>query len=155
MTVRATACGGSPTRRRSRRAPSGSRRARSSSPTVTIATRRRYAAATTALPFPTSTPAVLRALDVTALHQVVLGGMLGLPISERGGTPGLTYTQDATAALAAVERGGAAAAFFVPRTSLAALRAVSLAGLTMPEKSTYFHPKLLTGLVIYPLDGGG
>jgi len=112
-------------------------------------------AATTALPFPTSTPAVLRALDVTALHQVVLGGMLGLPIGERGGTPGLTYTQDATAALAAVERGGAAAAFFVPRTSLAALRAVSLAGLTMPEKSTYFHPKLLTGLVIYPLDGGG
>jgi len=38
--------------------------------------------------------------------------------------------------------------------SIAALRAVSVAGLTMPEKSTYFHPKLLTGLVVYPLDGG-
>jgi uncharacterized protein (DUF1015 family) len=111
-------------------------------------------AATDALPFPASTPAVLRALDVTALHQVVLAGILGLPIGERGGTPGLTYTQNAAAALAAVERDGAAAAFFVPPTSIATLRAVSVAGLTMPEKSTYFHPKLLTGLVIYPLDGG-
>ncbi|MBI3766906.1 MAG: DUF1015 domain-containing protein [Deltaproteobacteria bacterium] len=108
-----------------------------------------------ALPFPASTPAVLRALDVTALHQIVLAGVLGLPIGERGGTPGLTYTQDAAAALAAVERGGAAAAFFLPTTGVDALRAVSLAGLTMPEKSTYFHPKLLTGLVIYPIDGSG
>ncbi len=111
-------------------------------------------AANDALPFPASTPAVLRALDVTALHQVVLAAILGLPIGERGGTPGLTYTQDAAAALAAVERRDAAAAFFVPPTSIAALRAVSVAGLTMPEKSTYFHPKLLTGLVVYPLDGG-
>jgi uncharacterized protein (DUF1015 family) len=105
-----------------------------------------------ALPFPSSVPQVLRALDVTALHQIVLAGTLGLPIGERGGTPGLTYTQDAAAALAAVERDGAAAAFFLPPTGVDALRAVATAGLTMPEKSTYFHPKLLTGLVIYPLD---
>ena len=111
-----------------------------------------FSAPVDALPFPPSTPPVLRALDVTALHHVVLAGFLGLPIGERGGTPGLTYTQDAAAALAAVERGGAAAAFFLPPTGVDALRAVSLAGVTMPEKSTYFHPKLLTGLVIYPLD---
>ena len=110
-------------------------------------------AAVDALPFASSTPAVLRALDLTALHQVVLAGTLGLPIGERGGTPGLTYTQDAPAALAAVERDGAGAAFFLPPTGVDALRAVATAGLTMPEKSTYFHPKLLTGLVIYPLDG--
>jgi uncharacterized protein (DUF1015 family) len=111
-------------------------------------------APTDALPFAPSTPAVLRALEVTALHQVVLAGILGLPIGERGGTPGLTYTQDAGAALAAVDSGRAAAAFFLPATGVDALRGVSLAGLTMPEKSTYFHPKLLTGLVIYPLEGG-
>lgn len=105
-----------------------------------------------ALPFPPEVPAVLRALDVTALHQIVLRAVLGLPIGERGGTPGLTYTQDAAAALAAVERDGAGAAFFLPATSVDALRAVSVAGLTMPEKSTYFSPKLLTGLVIYPFD---
>jgi uncharacterized protein (DUF1015 family) len=109
-------------------------------------------AAVDTLPFASSTPPVLRALDVTALHQIVLAGTLGLPIGERGGTPGLTYTQDATAALAAVTRDGAGAAFFLPPTGVDALRAVAMAGLTMPEKSTYFHPKLLTGLVIYPLD---
>jgi uncharacterized protein (DUF1015 family) len=104
------------------------------------------------LPWPGAVPQALRTLDVTALHQVVLAGALGLPVNERGGTPGLDYTQDAHAALARVTTGGAEGAFFLPPTSLEALRQVSLAGCTMPEKSTYFHPKLLSGLVIYPFD---
>jgi len=109
-------------------------------------------APTARLPFPAGVPPELRALAVSALHQVILAGMLRLPIGERGGTPGLSYTQDAGAALTRVEIGEAAAAFFLPPTDVAALRAVALAGLTMPEKSTYFHPKLLTGLVFYPLE---
>ena len=108
-------------------------------------------AATAALPLPAELPPVLKALDVTVLHQVVLAGVLGLPIGERGGTPGLSYTQDAQSALALVAAGKAAAAFFLPPTDVEDLRAVALAGLTMPEKSTFFHPKLLTGLVIYPV----
>jgi uncharacterized protein (DUF1015 family) len=108
-------------------------------------------APTARLPFPAGVPPELRVLEVSALHQVILAGMLRLPIGERGGTPGLSYTQDAGAALARVES-GEAAAFFLPPTDVAALRAVALAGLTMPEKSTYFHPKLLTGLVFYPLE---
>jgi uncharacterized protein (DUF1015 family) len=80
--------------------------------------------------------------------------VLGLPIGERGGTPGLSYTQDARVALTRVE-GGEAAAFFLPSTDVEDLRAVSKAGLTMPEKSTYFHPKLLSGLVIYSLAPAG
>jgi uncharacterized protein (DUF1015 family) len=105
------------------------------------------------LPFAPTVPPELRVLDVTALHQIVLAGILALPIGDRGGAPGLTYTQDAGRALGLVERGEAAAAFFLPSTSVADLRAVGLAGLTMPEKSTYFFPKLLTGLVFYPLAG--
>ncbi len=105
------------------------------------------------LPYPPELPAPLRDLDVTALHQIVLARVLGLPIGERGGTPGLSYTQDDQAAFAAVESGSATAAFLVPPTDVDALRVVGTAGLTMPEKSTYFHPKLLTGLVLYPLDG--
>lgn len=108
-------------------------------------------AATSTLPFAATVPAELRALDVTALHQIVLAGILRLPIGDRGGAPGLTYTQNATRALGLVERGEAAVAFFLPSTSVADLRVVGLAGLTMPEKSTYFFPKLLTGLVFYPL----
>ena len=113
---------------------------------------------TSVLPYAAAVPAELRALDVTALHQVVLAGILGLPIGDRGGAPGLTYTQDAARALGLVERGEGAVAFFLPPTSVADLRAVGLAGLTMPEKSTYFFPKLLTGLVFYsvdPTDAGG
>ncbi|MCC6766769.1 MAG: DUF1015 domain-containing protein [Deltaproteobacteria bacterium] len=109
-------------------------------------------APTHALPFATTVPPALRVLDVTVLHQIVLAGILRLPIGERGGAPGLTYTQDARRALGLVDRGEAAAAFFLPATSVGDLRAVGLAGLTMPEKSTYFFPKLLTGLVFYCLD---
>lgn len=108
-------------------------------------------APTRALPFAATVPPELRVLDVTVLHQIVLAGILRLPIGDRGGAPGLTYTQDATRALGLVDCGEAAAAFFLPATSVGALRAVGLAGLTMPEKSTYFFPKLLTGLVFYQL----
>jgi uncharacterized protein (DUF1015 family) len=105
------------------------------------------------LPFAPTVPPELRVLDVTVLHQIILAGILQLPIGDRGGAPGLSYTQDAGRALGLVERGEAAAAFFLPATSVGDLRAVGLAGLTMPEKSTYFFPKLLTGLVFYPLAG--
>ena len=108
-------------------------------------------APTSVLPFAPTVAPELRVLDVTVLHQIVLAGILRLPIGDRGGAPGLSYTQDATRALGLVERGEAAAAFFLPATSVADLRAIGLAGLTMPEKSTYFFPKLLTGLVFYAL----
>jgi uncharacterized protein (DUF1015 family) len=110
------------------------------------------AAETGALPWASAVAPPLRALDVAALHQIVLAGILGLPIGDRGGAPGLSYTQDAAAAAAAVAR-GAAAAFLLPATRVDDLRAVGSAGLTMPEKSTYFHPKLLSGLLLYPLEG--
>ncbi len=110
-------------------------------------------APTSVLPFAPTVPPELRVLDVTVLHQIILAGILQLPIGDRGGAPGLSYTQDAGRALGLVERGEAAAAFFLPATSVGDLRAVGLAGLTMPEKSTYFFPKLLTGLVFYPLAG--
>jgi uncharacterized protein (DUF1015 family) len=112
-------------------------------------------APTSALPFAPSVPPELRVLDVTVLHQIVLAGILRLPIGDRGGAPGLTYTQDARRALGLVQGGEAAAAFFLPPTGVGDLRAVGLAGLTMPEKSTYFFPKLLTGLVFYPVADGG
>ena len=109
-------------------------------------------APTAALPFASTVAPELRALDVTALHQIVLAGMLHLPIGDRGGAPGLSYTQDPHRAFGLVERREAAAAFFLPATSVGDLKAVGLAGLTMPEKSTYFFPKLLTGLVFHPLE---
>jgi uncharacterized protein (DUF1015 family) len=105
------------------------------------------------LPFDARTRPELRTLDVSALHSIVLERALGIDDGARTG--GIEYTQDAGCALGRVADGGAAAAFLLPATDLTAIRDVSTAGLTMPAKSTFFHPKLLTGLVFYPHDGAG
>jgi uncharacterized protein (DUF1015 family) len=112
----------------------------------------RLSARTAALPFAADLPAELRPLDVTALHRMIFERALGLALDDRGGSDEIRYTQDASLALAAVRGGEVAAAFLLPATDLTAIRDVSMAGLTMPAKSTFFHPKLLTGLVFYPLD---
>jgi uncharacterized protein (DUF1015 family) len=104
------------------------------------------------LPLPPDVPPALRALDVTALHKVVFEHVLGLTLDARGASDEIEYTQEAARALAPVAAGRAGAAFLLPSADLAAVRDVSLAGLTMPAKSTYFYPKLLTGLVFYTLD---
>ena len=64
----------------------------------------------------------------------------------------ILYTTDPADALAQVRSGLAQAAFLVRAPRLDDLAAVATAGDVMPEKATYFHPKLLTGMVFYPLE---
>ncbi|HZC06157.1 MAG TPA: DUF1015 domain-containing protein [Ktedonobacterales bacterium] len=94
-----------------------------------------------------------RALDVAVLHELVLAR--GLSVSEQAIRAGehVTYTRDAQAALDAVRSGadGAQLAFLLNPTPPAAIRDVARAGDRMPQKSTYFYPKLITGLLINPL----
>jgi uncharacterized protein (DUF1015 family) len=94
-----------------------------------------------------------RALDVAVLHELVLAQ--GLSVSEQAIRAGehVTYTRDAQAALDAVRTGadGAQLAFLLNPTPPAAIRDVARAGDRMPQKSTYFYPKLITGLLINPL----
>lgn len=94
-----------------------------------------------------------RGLDVAVLHELVLGRALGItPEAVRAGQH-VTYTRDASAAQAAVRDGenGAQLAVLLNATPPAAIRDVAKAGDRMPQKSTYFYPKLITGLVINPL----
>ena len=63
---------------------------------------------------------------------------------------GISYTASADAALAALDT-GVHAAFLLRATPVEQVRTVAEAGETMPPKSTYFFPKLLTGLVFNPL----
>ncbi len=95
-------------------------------------------------------PAVQR-LDVTLLDAVVLRGLAGLDpaVAERSGH--LVYMHDDAEALASVDRDGNTAFLLAP-PRLEDVEAVCLSGETMPQKSTYFFPKLLTGLVFNPLD---
>ena len=63
-----------------------------------------------------------------------------------------TISVVALALVMAVESGAFAAAFLLNATRVEEVRAVSEAGETMPEKSTYFHPKIATGLVFNSLE---
>ncbi len=93
----------------------------------------------------------VRALDVAVLDSLVLRGLLGLDCTAAAQAGHLTYTHDDESALSAV-RQGAQAAFLVKPPGIADVLAVCRAGETMPEKSTYFYPKLLTGLLFHPLE---
>jgi uncharacterized protein (DUF1015 family) len=90
-------------------------------------------------------PAAIRTLDVSVLHGAILGPLLGVRPEE------LEFTHEDEEAHDAVTTGHAAAAFLLNPPSLAAVRTVCLAGEVMPEKSTYFYPKLATGLVFQPV----
>ncbi len=85
-------------------------------------------------------PPALRALDVALLHGAILDPL-------RVSVDALEFTHDDAEAARVVASGRAAAAFCLNPPSLAEVRAVCMAGELMPEKSTYFYPKLASGLV--------
>jgi uncharacterized protein (DUF1015 family) len=96
-------------------------------------------------------PLEVRELDVSILHALVFDRIFGLKADaiRKGGN--IEYTIDARRALTAVAEGRADGAFLMSPPSIGDVERVSLAGATMPEKSTYFFPKLLTGLVLNPV----
>jgi uncharacterized protein (DUF1015 family) len=98
-------------------------------------------------------PPALRNLDVTVLHGVILGPLLAIDAEAMAKQSFLTYTHDTAEALARVERGEVQAAFFMNPTKVDQVLAACEAGFVLPQKSTYFLPKLATGLVMYRLDG--
>jgi uncharacterized protein (DUF1015 family) len=95
--------------------------------------------------------AEVRQLDVSVLHSLIFERLLGIGEAAVKSGALIDYTVDARAALATVREGRAAGAFLMNPPSIADVERVSDAGATMPEKSTYFYPKLLTGLVMNPL----
>jgi uncharacterized protein (DUF1015 family) len=98
------------------------------------------------------TPAAVRDLAVSILHTLVLDRIFGIKPDEVRQGGNLEYTIDGPAALTEVAAGRAAGAFLMNPPTVDDIERVSGAGATMPEKSTYFFPKLLTGLVLNPLD---
>ena len=94
----------------------------------------------------------VRSLDLAALHVAVLADRLGISEADVAAGTRLAYTRDEADARARVARGEAVAAILVRPTPLEQLAAVASAGDVMPQKSTYFYPKLLTGMVFNPLE---
>jgi len=93
-----------------------------------------------------------RQLDLSSLHSIVLDRLLGLDAEKVREQTNLRYLRDAAEAVDQVRRGEADVAFLTNPVSMEQLREVAFAGDVMPQKSTDFYPKLLSGLTIYALE---
>ena len=93
-------------------------------------------------------PTPLRKLDVTVVTQLVLQEILGLNGAALDNERSILYTNRIDKVLNAVHAGECSIALILNPTRLDQMQEVSDAGLIMPRKSTYFYPKVMTGLVI-------
>jgi len=94
----------------------------------------------------------LRDLDVSALHLLVLAHILGIPPEEQVQGEAISYSQDEERVLRAVDKEDYQAAFILNPPKPEEILAVVQRGEKMPQKSTYFYPKLISGLVINKID---
>jgi uncharacterized protein (DUF1015 family) len=96
-------------------------------------------------------PEAYRHLDTAVLEALVLEGPLGLSEDDIAHLRGLGYSRTDDEALQLVLSGEYDAAFFLRSTPVEQVRAIAAAGVNMPPKSTYFFPKVPTGLLFNPL----
>lgn len=87
-------------------------------------------------------------LDVTVLHKLILEKYMGIDEENMRDQKNLVYTRSASEAIEAVKSGKMNCAFLMNPTKVSQIRAVAKANEKMPQKSTYFWPKLVTGIVM-------
>ncbi len=95
--------------------------------------------------------ALQRELDVVLLHRAILEGALGIMPQAVVAEANLSYEREAAAAIAAVDQGAAQLAFLLNAVAVEQVMRIATAGEVMPQKSTDFYPKLLSGVTIYRL----
>jgi uncharacterized protein (DUF1015 family) len=96
-------------------------------------------------------PEAYRHLDTAVLEALVLNGPLGLSEDDIAHLKGLGYSRTDEEALELVLSGAYDAAFFLRSTPVEQVRAIAAAGVNMPPKSTFFFPKVPTGMLFNPL----
>lgn len=101
--------------------------------------------------FGSEMPEVYKTLDVSVLHTLVLDKILGIDKEAQASQTNIIYRKDLPTALDEVNNASGQVAFIMNPTEIGQVREVSEAGLLMPQKSTFFYPKILSGLVINPL----
>ncbi len=97
-------------------------------------------------------PAVVRTLDVTLLHALMIEQIIGLDRAAQEKQTNLRYVKDTGQALAEARTPGVQAVFIMNPTRVGQVKAVADAGEVMPQKSTFFYPKVMTGLAIHTLE---
>ncbi len=98
---------------------------------------------------PRERSAVYKKLDVSVVEHLIIEKLLGLKSS----SDRITYTPDTAHAITTIDEGQNQLAFILSSMPVTTIKLISDAGDRMPLKSTYFYPKLPTGLVINRLDG--
>jgi uncharacterized protein (DUF1015 family) len=93
-----------------------------------------------------------RQLDVSVLHNLILEKLLGIDKENMANQVNLTYTRSFEEAVTSVDNGESQCAFIINPTRVEEIGAVAAAGEKMPQKSTYFYPKIITGLAINDLN---
>jgi uncharacterized protein (DUF1015 family) len=96
-------------------------------------------------------PESYRRLDVAILESLVLTGILGLSEDDIAAKRGIGYAKSISDVEAGLDSGGYDAAFVLRPTPVEQVREVAATGETMPPKSTYFFPKILSGIAFNPL----
>ncbi|MEE0265605.1 MAG: DUF1015 domain-containing protein [Acutalibacteraceae bacterium] len=91
-------------------------------------------------------------LDVTVLHTLILEKVFGIDPENMAKQINLTYTKIFDEAISSVDTGKAQCAFILNPTRVSEIRDVASNGEKMPQKSTYFYPKMITGLVMNQLE---
>jgi uncharacterized protein (DUF1015 family) len=100
---------------------------------------------------PAASPAYRR-LDVSILHHLVIEKLLGIKVETHKLGSNIEYIKDDDEAVKRLEEGTAEVVFFMNPTKVSEVKDVAAAGERMPQKATYFYPKLLTGLVMDKID---
>ncbi len=100
---------------------------------------------------PAKSPAYRR-LDVSILHHLIIDKLLGIRMETHKLGLNIEYIKDAEEADKRVHDGTAELVFFMNPTKVQEVKNVAAAGERMPQKATYFYPKLLTGLVMHKID---
>ncbi len=102
--------------------------------------------------FDEKSPKALRTLDVSILHRLIFEKLLGIDPEAQEKQTNLKYVKNFDEPFESVVSGEFQAAFLMNPPRMSEVRDVANAGEKMPQKSTYFYPKLLTGLVINPIE---
>src|SRR5206468_8459473 len=93
-----------------------------------------------------------QSLDVVQLHKCLLEGVLGISEEAIREQKNVRYIRDIGESMAQVRNGAAKVAVLMNPVRMAQVRDIALAGEVLPQKSTDFYPKLLTGFTIYALE---
>ena len=93
-----------------------------------------------------------QSLDVVQLHKCLLEAVLGISEEAVRDQQNIRYVRDTDEALTQVRNGAANMAFLMNPVRMPEMRDIAFAGDVMPQKSTDFYPKLLSGLTIYALE---